>query len=201
MQVVQTPSRQVEGRRTHRHRHCSWCSCRRIYINNPYLDEVWFETQRRVVIEPLAFGTFGVFGGTPDVAKTSVTEEGELYSFDTGGGVTRGPRTSRWPCARGHSLHRTAHCGRPCRGAGFPCRRPSAQGAGHGHATNAAVPPQAHQAPQGMMVTAVPSGAQRYIHSATSIGRLTHPWLIGVPKLLCQYVPCNACPSFVKYIT
>jgi hypothetical protein len=39
---------------------------------------------------------------------------------------------------------------------------------------------------QGMMVMAVPSGAQRYIHSATSIGRLTQPWLIGAPKLLCQ---------------
>ena len=46
-----------------------------------------------------------------------------------------------------------------------------------------------------MIVTAVPSGAQRYVHSATSIGTLTQPWLMGVPKFVCQYVPRRACTS------
>ncbi len=34
--------------------------------------------------------------------------------------------------------------------------------------------------------TAVPIGAQAYRYAATSSGRLMQPWLIGVPKLLCQ---------------
>src|SRR5215207_7253352 len=49
--------------------------------------------------------------------------------------------------------------------------------------------------------TAIPSGAHAYIHSATSIGKLMQPWLIGTPKFSCQYVPCNAWPRSVKYIT
>ena len=36
------------------------------------------------------------------------------------------------------------------------------------------------------ITTAMPIGAQSYIHSATSIGRLTQPWLIGAPKFSCQ---------------
>lgn len=32
----------------------------------------------------------------------------------------------------------------------------------------------------------VPTGAQLYIHSAAGVGRLTQPWLIGLPKLWCQ---------------
>ena len=38
----------------------------------------------------------------------------------------------------------------------------------------------------GMISTGVPTGAQSYNQAATSIGKLTQPWLIGVPKLLCQ---------------
>ena len=34
--------------------------------------------------------------------------------------------------------------------------------------------------------TAIPSGAHAYIHSATSIGKLMQPWLIGTPKFSCQ---------------
>lgn len=43
-------------------------------------------------------------------------------------------------------------------------------------------------APRGysMMVTGVPSGAQPYMKAATSSGWLMQPWLIGLPKLLCQ---------------
>jgi len=37
--------------------------------------------------------------------------------------------------------------------------------------------------------TSVPIGAQRYSHAAFTVGRLTQPWLIGRPKLACQYVP------------
>src|SRR5215218_6143756 len=40
--------------------------------------------------------------------------------------------------------------------------------------------------------TGVPTGAQSYSQAATSSGKLTQPWLIGVPKLSCQYVPCRA---------
>ncbi len=40
--------------------------------------------------------------------------------------------------------------------------------------------------PQGTISTAIPTGAQPYSHSATPIGRLTQPWLIGAPKLSCQ---------------
>ena len=34
--------------------------------------------------------------------------------------------------------------------------------------------------------TAVPTGAHSYIQAAMSMGRLTQPWLMGAPKLLCQ---------------
>jgi hypothetical protein len=36
------------------------------------------------------------------------------------------------------------------------------------------------------MTTRVPMGDQLYSQAASARVRLTHPWLIGVPKLLCQ---------------
>src|SRR5829696_7971807 len=39
---------------------------------------------------------------------------------------------------------------------------------------------------QEMTLTAVPTSAHPYIQAAMSIGRLTQPWLIGVPKFECQ---------------
>ncbi len=38
----------------------------------------------------------------------------------------------------------------------------------------------------GTISTCIPIGPQSNIHAATSNGRLMQPWLIGVPKLLCQ---------------
>lgn len=47
---------------------------------------------------------------------------------------------------------------------------------------------------QRWITTGVPLGAQSYSHLAWSVRMLTQPWLIGVPKLLCQYVPWMAYP-------
>src|SRR5690606_4317785 len=40
--------------------------------------------------------------------------------------------------------------------------------------------------------TSVPTGAQLYTYSACHTGMFTQPWLIWLPKLLCQYAPWNA---------
>ncbi|BCX03266.1 MAG: hypothetical protein KatS3mg053_1204 [Candidatus Roseilinea sp.] len=51
-----------------------------------------------------------------------------------------------------------------------------------------------HNALQGLQrtTTTVPRGAHSYNQAALPVGMLTQPWLIGRPKLLCQYVPCIA---------